>query len=250
MTPLDVLGLRPAIRTPRPVVGTFVFEATIVGLIVVASVWTLWNRRRSAALLCGAAALVVLGSYAAVYAERGYSYEQWKWISYFQPVFITAMYALVVAAGAALVARWMPAHRIAGRAIAAMLAVVLIAASARTLMLETRRTRAVWVAGEPALDWSVVRSPLSQLAQRPALDRLKAVNVDLSPWDTVWAAYFLEPTTRVYLGGFPGFFYVAGRTGYVPLSISAGSSTLEPVADPTAPARDGQVSYVLVPHAP
>ena len=105
MTPLDVLGLRPAIRTPRPVVGTFVFEATIVGLIVVASVWTLWNRRRSAALLCGAAALVVLGSYAAVYAERGYSYEQWKWISYFQPVFITAMYALVVAAGAALVAR-------------------------------------------------------------------------------------------------------------------------------------------------
>ena len=95
-----------------------------------------------------------------------------------------------------------------------------------------------------------VRSPLSQLAKRPALDRLKAVNVDLSPWDTVWAAYFLEPTTRVYLGGFPGFFYVAGRTGYVPLSISPGSPTLEPVANPTAPARDGQVAYILVPHAP
>ena len=102
------------------------------------------------------------------------------------------------------VARWMPARRIAGRAIAAVLAVVLIAASARTLMLETRRTRAVWVAGEPALDWSVVRSPLSQLAKRPALDRLKAVNVDLSPWDTVWAAYFLEPTTHVLPRWIPG----------------------------------------------
>ena len=76
------------------------------------------------------------------------------------------------------------------------------------------------------------------------------MNLDLPQWDEMWAAYFLQPSMRVYLGGFPGFFYVAGRTGYVPLSISPGSPTLEPVANPTAPARDGQVSYVLVPHAP
>jgi hypothetical protein len=147
-------------------------------------------------------------------------------------------------------ARWMPAQRTAGRAVAAVLAVALIATSARTLMLETRKTRAVWVEGEPTLDWSVVRSPLSQLAKRPALDRLKAINVDLSPWDTVWAAYFLEPTTRVYLGGFPGFFYVAGYTGYLPPSISARSWTLESVAKPTAPTNDGRVGYILVRRAP
>jgi hypothetical protein len=95
-----------------------------------------------------------------------------------------------------------------------------------------------------------VRSPLSRLAERPALDRLKAVNLDLSPWDTVWAAYFLAPTTRVYLGGFPGFFYMAGRTGNLPVSVSERSRTVESVAEPTAPTNDGRVGYVVVRHAP
>jgi len=224
MTPLDVLGFHQVIRTPRPIVGTFILESLIVGSVVLAAVWALWNERRRAAIFNAAAAFVVLGSYAVVYAGRGYSYDQWKWISFFQPVFIAAVFALAVAAAGVLVGKWGPA-RTTGRLVAAILGAALIAGSARILVTGTQNNHLVWLAGEPTLPWSIVGTPLSQLAERPAIDHLKAVNVNLSQWDTLWAAYFLEPTTRVY----PGY------TGYYPQRTSPGSPTLEPLPDPAAP---------------
>jgi len=225
MTPLDVLGFRQVVRTPRPIVGTFILETVIVGLVVLAAVWALWGAQRRAAIFYASAAFVVLASYAAVYADRGYSYDQWKWISFFQPVFIATVFALVAAAAFVLIGKLTVPAQLTGRAVVAILGVVLIAGSARILVTGTRNNHVVWVAREPTLPWSIVGSPLSQLAERPSIDRLNAVNVDLSQWDTLWAAYFLEPTTRVYLG----------YTGYFAARSSAQSPTLEPVPDPGAP---------------
>ena len=102
MTPSDMLGLRQVVRTPRPIVGMFVFQGLIVGIVVLAAVSALWHERRRAAIFQAGVAFIVLGSYAAVYAARGYSYEQWKWISFFQPTFMTAVFSLVVAASGAV----------------------------------------------------------------------------------------------------------------------------------------------------
>jgi len=201
-------------------------------------VWVLWNQQRRAAIFSAAAMFVVLGSYVAAYLDRGYSYEQWKWISFFQPVVITTAFALVASAAGVLIARWKSASRISGRALAAVAAVVLVAASSRTLVIETRYTRAFWVAGEPALAWSIVGTPLSQLAERPALDHLPAVNVYLPQWDAMWAAYFLQPTTRVYLVS----------PTYFPISAPAAPWTL--VAVPPVPNGLVPVRYVVVKGVP
>ena len=199
MTPLDLLGFRPAVHSPHSVVGVFVVESLIVGAIVLGAVWVLWRQRRGAALVHGAAALVVLGSYAAAYAARGYSYEQWKWISFFQPVFIVAVFGLVAAAAGVLTATFVPKLRTPGGVVAALSGLVLVAASARMLVTATRYTRAVWVTGEPTIAWNVVGPALSNLAEQPALVHQHAVNLDLPQWDEMWAAYFLQPRMRVYL---------------------------------------------------
>jgi hypothetical protein len=236
MTPLDALGLRQAVRTPRPSVGAFLFESFIVGVVVLVGVWALWNRERRAALFYASAAFVVFGSYAAVYVDRGYSYEQWKWISFFQPMFIVAVFALAVAAGGVVITKWLRLPPITVLGAGVVLGVALVGVSARTLVSGTARTRAVWVVNQPTISWSIVGSPLSQLPERTDLERLSAVNVALSQWDTMWAAYFLEPTTRVY----PGY------TGYYPTSTSPGAPTLKPEPDPTAPPTAPRVRYVLV----
>ena len=232
MTPLDVLGFRQAIRKPRPVVGTFVFETAIIGAVVLAAVWVLWNERRRAAISSAAAAFFVLGSYALVYANEGYSYQQWKWISFFQPVFIVAVFALVVAAAGELIRKWAP-DKPPVRVVAALLGVVLTLGSGHILIAGTRANHLVWVKSEPTSPWSVVGSPLSQLAERPEIDHLDAVNIDLSQWDSSWAAYFVEPTTRVYIG----------NPGWYPTSVSAGSPTLKPVFDPDAPSSVPRSSW-------
>jgi hypothetical protein len=185
----------------------FVVETVLLGAIVLGAVWALWNERRRAALLGAGVSLIVLTSYAAVYIRRGYSYEQWKWIAFFQPAFVVAVFSLVVAAGSSLLRRWVSEPRRMSWAIGAVLGVVLVATSARTLVNGTRYTRAVWAAGAPALRWSLVEPSLSKLAQRPGLVDSKSVNVNLPQWDEMWAAYFLQPAKRVYLQG-PSYFPV------------------------------------------
>jgi hypothetical protein len=240
MTPFEMLGFRQAVRTPRPVVGIFIFETAIVGIIVLGAVWALWAERRRAAIFHAAAAFVVLGSYAVAYWTRGFSYEQWKWISFFQPMLVAGVFALVAAAAGVLVTRWRPTPRLQYRLVAAVLGVALIAASARTLALGTRDFRAVWVKGEPTLAWSVVGSRLSDLAERPALTHLKAVNVDMQQWDAEWAAYFLAPTTRVS---------IVSR-GNFPVARPSALWTLKCVRDPAAPYDSARYRYVEVKRVP
>ena len=241
MTPLDLLGFHQAVHTPRPVVGLFIFESAIVAAIIAGAVWVLWGTRRRAALVHASAALVVLGSYAAAYAARGYSYEQWKWISFFQPVFMVAVFGLVAAAAAVLLAAWRPHLRVAGGALAAVFGIVLIAVSARMLVTGTRYTRAVWVAGEPSIAWNVVGPSLSGLADRPALAHEHAVNLDLPQWDEMWAAYFLQPKMRVYLLD----------PSYLPVSPPGARVTLSAhVAPPPGVGKPPIVRYFFVARTP
>jgi hypothetical protein len=210
MTPLDFLGLRSVVRTPRPHGGVFAFETVILGVVLLAAVALLRRRQARTATFLAATVFVVLGSYVAVYIARGYSYEQWKWISFFQPVLVAAVYTLVCAAGieALDIVGHAPVRFV--RNVGLAFGVVLVALSARTLVLGTRDTRAVWVAGAPTIHWYVVRPSLSDLPERPALAQLPGVNLDLPEWDATWAAYFLQPKMQVYLSS-PNAFYGRSR---------------------------------------
>jgi hypothetical protein len=110
-------------------------------------------------------------------------------------------------------------------AIGAVLGVVLLATSARTLVNGTRYTRAVWATGAPALRWSLVEPSLSNLAQRPGLVDSKSVNINLPQWDEMWAAYFLQPARRVYLQG-PSYFPVTKPRAAVSVTSAPDPSAL------------------------
>jgi len=180
--------------------------------------------------------VAVLVSYAGAYVVRRYSYEQWKWISFFQPAFVAAVFALLLAAAVSQMSRFGSAARLATRGGALVLGILLVALSARLLETETRYTRAYWVAGEPRLPWSIVSTQLSGLPKRSELDRLDAVNVDMPQWDEMWVAYFLQSKMQVYLLG-PSYFPVAPPTA---------AWTLVSVPVPTVPPANPVVRYVLV----
>jgi hypothetical protein len=239
MTPLDILGLGRVIRTPRSMVAVFVLEAIVTGFLIAVALWLLWRRQRDVALFCAATALGVLTSYVAVYRIRGYSYSQWKWISFLQPIFIAATYTLAFAAVEAAVGSVRRVRRVTGSAVASVLAATLLVVSLRALVSDTRSTRAVWVPGAPTINWYVVRPPLSDLADRPAIASLREVNVDLPQWDAMWAAYFLQPNTRVYVVS----------PSYFPKSAPLARLTLVPRYGEGGPQTGVPIGYALEPRA-
>ena len=113
---------------------------------------------------------------------------------------MTAVFSLVVAASGVLVRRWVPNQQIAWRAAAAVLGVVLIAVSARTMVIGTRfSSRGLDRRCTRVCRGASCRPSISEMAERPALVHAKAVNVNLPEWDEMWAAYFLEPKMRVVI---------------------------------------------------
>ena len=105
-------------------------------------------------------------------------------------------------------------------------------------MLGTRSTPAVWVKGKPTIQWYVVRPSLSDLPHRPAIAHLPGVNVRLPQRDALWAAYFLQPTMRVYL---------TTPNSYYARSIGRARHTLIPHHVPGAPPTGYLSGYDLVP---
>jgi hypothetical protein len=237
MTPLDILGLGHVIRTPRPLAGVFVLQTIVVGHLNAAAVWQQLRRQRDVAVFCGATALCLLAVYAVVYLLRGYSYSQWKWISFFQPIFVVAMYTMLFAAGSAAVESVRNAHRFTRHAFASVVAAALVVVSLRALVADTRSTRAVWVAGAPTINWYVVRPALSDLPDRPAIASLHSVNVALPQWEAMWAAYFLQPKTRVYLLS----------PSYLPVSEPNAPETLVGRYGPAGPRYGPPIDYALEP---
>ena len=88
---------------------------------------------------------LVLGSYGLVYLVRGQSYTQWKWISFFQPLYAALVVLVVCAAAATLLRR---AHvnatlrLVAGLVAGAVLMVVVVRDTRVLTKTDTFLTRA------------------------------------------------------------------------------------------------------------
>jgi hypothetical protein len=235
MTPLELLGVRPALRHPHPVAGRFMIEAIVVGALILGAMHVL--RKRDAGLF-GCAALMVLASYGIVYLSLGYSYEQWKWIAFFQPLLIASTFTLV-AAGVAVVMRRVPNLPDRAPLIAGSLAgLALVALSARTTVVQTRHTYHYWSQDE-SLPWSVVDRSLSGLADNSMLQDMGEINVQLPQWEGMWAAYFLAPKTVHLL-----------TPSYYPTSAAVATATIVRNDSPEAARPGARVlndHYTLIP---
>jgi hypothetical protein len=122
---------------------------------------------------------VGLGSYAVFYfGKGGPSYVQWKWLSFFQPLIILAIFVPVLAL---LKLRW---KQSATEALLLILGGLLIVVNESSVTAsKTMTASANWVSPD-----------LGQLGASPALEGIDELNVSLPRyWETMWAAEALQP---------------------------------------------------------
>lgn len=185
--PLHVLGFQrfPSmvdLASPGPTSQRYLVETLIVGVAVVGATLILIKNDRRHAWLGGAATLAVFVSHRFVYQAEGYSYRQWKWVSFFQPILSTALVAVLCAGIVVLVRRYERA-RLARMILGVVVAVVWIG---------FLTVRAQTLTGFDA-QWTRVDSELAGLQAVDATN-LRVVNLDLAPyWETMWGVYFVAP---------------------------------------------------------
>ena len=227
-SPFQMLGLQrfPSmvdITMPGPSTKRYLLELFVVCLLALAATAVLVLRKRPRPWLGGLTVLAVITSYRAIYQQQGYSYRQWKWLSFFQPMFSVALVALLCAAVVALIGR-SSLPRAAVRA-AGLLAIILwigvLTLNARTL---TDRT------------WTVADRNLVGLGSVGRY-RLRSVNIDLAPyWESMWAAYFVAPARS----------HIVSESYYAPSSPSAHWTVWRVSGGPAKPVPGSVVEIVRV----
>jgi hypothetical protein len=187
LSPLQTLGFQrfPSmvdLLSPGPTSLRYLLEVVVVGAILAGATIVLLRARRPHPWLGGAAAAIVFVSYRVVYQSEGYSYRQWKWVSFFQPILSTAVVALVCASVLVLVSR----HELR-RYTPAIAGII-----AATVWIGFLTVRAHTLTGFSA-QWTSANAELVGLEDVGA-SHLRVVNVDLAPyWETMWGAYFVAP---------------------------------------------------------
>jgi hypothetical protein len=207
---------------------TIVASVLVIGVSLAAS-WRLVRRGEGDSWI-GPAVVLLAGSmvsYAAFYFLRGGpTYEQWKWISFLQPLVVAMIVAPVLA--------W--AHRRFGsmgaRAAGALLVVLVVA----------NMNRSVPFSSEIGRSTNFVSLELGTLGDDPALADVDEVNIDLSPyWESMWAANAVAPRTA----------FIQALTYYAPAgpaaewTLTTPPSNLDVSASPDVRFVDGG-AYVLV----
>ena len=230
-TPLQLLGFQRKLTVPPPQT-TLLIQAAIVLAVVAGALVVLWRDQRRAAIFCVATVVLILASYGLVYIVRGRSYTQWKWISFFQPLYMALVILVVCAAAATLLRRV--------RIDATIRLVAGVVAGSVLMYFVVDDTRALTRHNS---NWETVSTGLSTIEGNPALKGIDAVNVDLPPfWETMWAVYFLTPRTVFLL-----------NTSEYATAPPRATWTLEPNSKPDPPGaivRRLNSDYKLVRNAP
>lgn len=175
-----------------PVHGTGGYAASAMLLLGFLTALIAVRRTRLAgALFAATAVALILLSYLGVWMLEGVSYRQWKWVTYFQPLFASLVFMVVAVAltDRAVANRVRFAVPAACVSLGALAAVILAVSG----MAHTP-TRPPYVP-PPQTDqaFTYVDPELSNLAVNPVLADMRDINVDVAPyWETMWAVYFLR----------------------------------------------------------
>ena len=202
-------------------------------VVVGGALAVLWGRKqRPGGLLCATTVVLVLFSYGLIYLMKGKSYTQFKWISFFQPLYTAVAFLIVCAAAVTLLERIRvgPQIRVVAGAVAGIALLVVILNNTRELT-------------KPDPHWLHVPPNLAALENNKGLANIHALNVELPPyWDSMWATYFLG-SRELYMRSI----------SYYPVTKARATWTLEPTATPDRPTdivRQLNPDYKIVRKAP
>jgi hypothetical protein len=217
--PTEMLGFQTDVRAGQGLLTTAASVAVVAALGLCGAI--AWRRKRGdAALPLLMAIVVVLATYIAVYQrEGGPTYRQWKWVTFFIPLFVAAaiaLPALVVSSARQFASLW-------NRALTAALvfygAVVLLFA-----------TGAGFPLSPPAAAYLSVTLDEINLRYDDQLAELPSLHINTSPyWETMWLAYFLRDVP-VTLGP-PTYYTTAPPAG--PWYLERNDQPLAPGAEAT-----------------
>ncbi|MDA0182380.1 hypothetical protein OJ997_18880 [Solirubrobacter phytolaccae] len=188
-TPFEIAGAMDGKFAPS---GTLDIVLSVVLLgAVLAALFALRRTHGRVALFAGVMVALILLSYLVLYLIEGASYRQWKWITYFQPLY-AALVFMVLCMGIASLWRSRPARWVVAGSCGALagLALVLLAYGG---MVRTRPLAPFQSAAPGELTFIYVDRNVSNLEVNPVVEQAGGINVDIVPWwETMWAIYFLR----------------------------------------------------------
>jgi hypothetical protein len=153
-------------------------------LVVAATMLSSWRRPalRDRTTFVALALATILIAYGFVYLYEGFSYQQWKWITYFIPLFVALLMAQVLTTLSLV-----DTPVIKGPAAANALG------GAYLLVVTALATTASFPVGAAPSSYYSVNSDMAALAKSPHLRSVTSVNINTNTqWDTMWLAYFLR----------------------------------------------------------
>jgi hypothetical protein len=191
--PTELVGfVRTAV--PRPDTDRVV-ASVLLALVVVVAAWSLRRTQPVLARYAIATTALVLVSHWAVYLREGDpTYRQWKWITFFQPLFALLVVVVVFTAVVQLVRAPVASLRFGRHVLAVPATAAAVALLVPLLYIAVRNTDVLTNHSlrrpSPPL---VLSADDIELQRAPALADVEAVGVATPSWiTTMWSAYFLR----------------------------------------------------------
>jgi hypothetical protein len=217
MTPAETIGFQRHWNAGHAV-GEWAASAAVLIIPLALAAW-LWRGRKARTAPYAACLAVVAASYEVVYLRYGFSYSQWKWITFFQPLYIVSAAVPVVTAVLVLGGR-RRALRPVAVALSILLPGALLAVDAANARVTSRKEL-------------VLASSITELQSALGRRRITSLNINVQPyWETMWSSYF------AILGGVRSVTLQA--PSYYPTAVADAEWTLRRADDarPLLPGRE------------
>jgi hypothetical protein len=219
--PIELMGFLRQV-TPLPSAARILWSVAVL-VTFGAAAWLARSSHRVAVRFSVTTVAVILVSYFLVFRrDVEPTYEQWKWITFFQPLFVAAVLTTTLLGLRAAIGRWWRGPTVAILCAAAAGFGVLVSTNTGdgegTALRDHRRLAAV---GPDAFDLGV----------NPALRNLDRVNIGLAPyWDSMWATYFLsDKSLRLQEKTYWTIRPPAPGWTLIPTSVDLSGETVRPV---------------------
>jgi hypothetical protein len=185
--PIGLLGFQPVLTNTSPTTNVLIGGGAIVLVVCGLAALTTARDERWRASLGAAAAIVPLVVYGVVFQVLGASYQQWKWMSFFVPLYVVGVTGL----GAAVVIRAVGLPRLR-RVLAVGSGVALVVVLSAQGAYAYQASHSFYTRG--VTTWWYLDPNLRTIGSGPAYRGVGAVDVDLQGvWETIWAFQRLAP---------------------------------------------------------
>jgi hypothetical protein len=180
--PIELMGFMRQV-SPRPSLARLGWSVLLIAVFG-AGAWLARGSHRVAVRFSLTAAATILVSYLLIFSrDATLAYQQWKWISFFQPLFVgVVLIVLLLGLQVAVRRRWQRSAAAVACAAAIGFGVLVSTNTGDGQGTALRDRRQLDLVSRDAVDLSV----------NPAFRDIRRLNVSVAPyWDSMWATYFL-----------------------------------------------------------